>query len=79
MVTTNNAVRPIKMPYLILLCHIRKLFLLTYFVENTRFMWYPFFHEKKKSMGHRDYDPQPTGTIKNLRKEFVMPTAPFGV
>jgi hypothetical protein len=29
-------------------------------------------------MGHRDYDPQPTGTIKNIRKEFVMPTAPFG-
>jgi hypothetical protein len=41
-------------------------------------MWYLILYEKKKSMGCWDYDPQPTGNIKKFRKEFVMPTAPFG-
>ena len=41
-------------------------------------MWYLILYETKKSMGHRDYNPQPTGTIKNFRKEFVVPPAPSG-
>ena len=41
-------------------------------------MWYFILYEKKKSMGHWEYNPQPTGTIKRFRKEFAMPSAPSG-
>ena len=61
---------------LILLCHIKKTIFIRYCIENTEIMWYMILYEKKKSMGHRDYNPQPTGTIKNFRKEFIMPSAP---
>ena len=42
------------------------------------FLYYSYMHEKAITMGRWNEHQQPTGTTTKLRKDLIMPAAPFG-